>query len=93
MAVFLISYDLIKGKDYDKILTEIKKYPYCQVLLSQYAVAVDSSATAASIRNHFTKFLDNDDYLVVNQLIKGKWTMRNSETRNKCLTDLMDKHG
>lgn len=67
MALFLISYDLIKTKDYPKLHEAIKKIGNHQHILESTWVVV-SASTCAEIRNYCLKFMDNDDRLFVADL-------------------------
>lgn len=67
MASFLISYDLIKTKDYPKLHEAIKSYSnWCHPLESVWIVI--SNSDAESIRDHVKKYMDSDDKLFVTKL-------------------------
>jgi len=64
MTVYCVSYDLIAGKDYTKIIDKIKSY-------GAYAHAEESlwfikdSKAASELREELKSFLDGDDKLIV----------------------------
>lgn len=67
MASYLISYDLIKNKDYPKLHEAIKKLGnYQRILESTWVVA--STSTSADIRDYCKSFMDSDDKLFVAKL-------------------------
>ncbi len=64
MALFVISYDLIKGKDYAKIISELERLGAQRVLLSVWLADVTPDNPEA-IKDHLAKFADEDDRLLV----------------------------
>lgn len=68
MPVFLISYDLIKRKDYDTLLAELARIGAQRYLLSQWAVQRGEAVTAPALRDHLKQFIDADDRLFVARL-------------------------
>jgi hypothetical protein len=76
MAVHMISYDLIKRKDYPELWKAIALYSVrTNVLKSQWIVVTAHSAEQVfdTLRPH----IDNDDKLLVTEL-KGLWKCTNS---------------
>lgn len=82
MACYLISYDLRKAKDYERLYDAIKSYgTWAHVLESSWAVETDKTAT--NLRDHLAEFIDSDDGLFVvksageaawrNVLCKNEW--------------------
>ncbi|UWU68207.1 hypothetical protein [Bradyrhizobium sp. NC92] len=65
MPKFIITYDLMKGKDYDKIIKELEKHGGHKALLSMWFIDLDN--TAVDVFDHFIKFVDSDDRLVVTE--------------------------
>lgn len=63
MALYLISYDLIKQKDYTKLIDELKRLSAEKILLSAWKA--DLNNTPSEVFNYFKNFIDNDDRLVV----------------------------
>lgn len=68
MAYFLITYDLNKNQDYQRLIDEIDKFDTGKAALSAYFLAANNSAI--EIKNHFTKFVDSDDILIVVEFSK-----------------------
>jgi hypothetical protein len=69
MPKYLVSYDLDKPgpQNYDRIITEIKRFGGVEVLRSQWVLRND--ATAIALRDHFKGFIDvATDRLIVNEL-------------------------
>lgn len=72
---YLISYDLIKDKDYDKLFAGILKISNgnCTPLKSVWIIGHDGPASA--IRDSLKPYLDSDDKLLVVKLTgQGAWT-------------------
>jgi CRISPR associated protein Cas2 len=63
MALFFLSYDLRKGRDYQKMYDELAKYKAVRVLESLWCF--NSASTAATLRDHFKGFIDSDDGLAI----------------------------
>lgn len=64
MATHLVSYDLISGKNYDKLHTAIKSYgTWAHIHESLWAVV--SSDSAVQVRDHLLRYIDHDDRLFV----------------------------
>jgi hypothetical protein len=68
MALFCISYDLIKGKDYQKLWDELDRLGGHKALESFYLVALTN--TASEVRDHLRDFVDSDDMLMVIEFSK-----------------------
>lgn len=70
---FLISYDLIRDKDYNKIISAIKKYKFgCKPLESVWIV--ESEKSCFDIFNDLSKHVDPDDKLIVMSLgLDAEW--------------------
>ena len=68
MAFFLISYDLVKDKDYKTLIDEIKRIGGARCELSAWFV--EQNMTAFALRDHLKKFIDDDDKLVVIEFSK-----------------------
>lgn len=63
MARFIISYDLMKGKDYKKITDELVRLGACRVLFSVWVL--QSPMSCKALADHLEAFLDLDDRMVV----------------------------
>lgn len=69
MSVYIVSYDLnAPGQDYSDLIAAIKKYNFCYSLKSAYFI--DTSDTAASVRDNLMRYLDKNDVLYVMELQK-----------------------
>jgi CRISPR-associated endonuclease Cas2 len=63
MARCLITYDLKKTKDYQKLFDALKKLGACKPLLSVWVV--NSTFSAKQLVEHLKQFIDSDDKLLV----------------------------
>ena len=64
MPCYMVSYDLRKVRDYEKLFEAIKSYgTWSHVLESCWAVVTVQSTS--SVRDHLVKFIDSDDGLFV----------------------------
>lgn len=64
MALFVVTYDLIDGKDYPRLIDELERLGGHKPALSVWFVDV-TSKTAAELRDHLKNFVDPDDRVVV----------------------------
>lgn len=64
MALFVISYDLIKQKDYPNLTKELERLGAKRVLLSMWLAELDP-ADPQAILNHFKQYIDTDDRMMV----------------------------
>lgn len=64
MALYFIEYDLRKQRDYSTLTAELKRFSATRILKSLWCFPrVNTSATG--LRDHFMKFIDTDDGLIV----------------------------
>lgn len=63
MALFVVSYDLIKLKDYATLIQELERLGGHRPTLSTWFVSLNS--TASEVRAHLAGFVDEDDQLIV----------------------------
>ncbi|MFA9204792.1 MAG: hypothetical protein ACEQSD_12395 [Flavobacteriales bacterium] len=85
MTTYVVSYDLIKNKDYTKITEAIKAYGnWCNPLESFYII--ETALTSAQVLDNLKKFIDSDDQLLVVQCDLNHWTSINL---SKAVTDWM----
>ena len=63
MAHFAISYDLVKSRNYKRIIDEIERLGGCRIVESVYFITLPW--TTAQVRDHFSRFIDDDDLMVV----------------------------
>lgn len=73
-VLYFISYDLIKTKDYPKLYDELEKFKAKRVLESVWGFRYESGKSG-DLRDHFAKFIDKDDRLLVIQ--SNGWSSRN----------------
>ncbi|MFY9558818.1 MAG: hypothetical protein WAQ52_01170 [Terriglobales bacterium] len=74
MPMFFVNYDLIKRKDYQTLWDRLEQYGAKRVLLSTWAMK-RANVTAAQLRDDLSKYIDNDDRLLVDQ--SDTWAGRN----------------
>jgi len=94
--LYLISYDLIKGKDYKRLIDEIKrKYkPRSKPLESVWIIK--SSTSCSEVFDNLSNYVDEDDKLIVLELNNvGNWTetlgLKSREFLEREFTELFDK--
>lgn len=75
MALYFLSYDMIKDRDYARILNELKRFDAVRVLYSTWCFN-RVNTTTAGLRDHFSKFVDNDDRILVDEC--KDWATRNA---------------
>lgn len=81
MALYVLTYDLRKARDYSKLYEELKRFNAQRVLESTWCFKrVSTSPTG--LRDHFKKFVDNDDGLFVIE-VSGWATYKADSTPNK----------
>jgi len=64
MAVYLLSYDLRKQRDYEKLTEALEAVSAVRVLESVWAFSY-ADTNCKLVRDHFVKFIDDDDGLFV----------------------------
>lgn len=73
MANFLVTYDLIKDKDYKRLTDELERLGSHKALLSVWLL--DLNNTTVQVREHLTGFVDNDDKVFVSEMtVKPSFT-------------------
>ena len=64
MTCYIISYDLVKERDYEKLYGAIKSYDnWARITESTWAIITNKSAK--EVRDNLVKSLDGDDKLIV----------------------------
>ena len=66
MALYFLTYDLRKQRDYQTLYDELAKFNAVRVLESTWCFN-RSNATAAGLRDYFRQFIDADDGLLVSE--------------------------
>ena len=64
MALFSLTYDLVKSRDYQKLYDELDRLGAIRATESQFFFK-NSTHSAKELRDHFSKFIDSDDRLVL----------------------------
>lgn len=67
MALYLLSYDLRKQRDYQKLWDELEKFNAVRVLESDWCFK-RINTNAAGLREHFKSFIDADDGLFIAEI-------------------------
>ena len=85
MTCYIISYDLRKNRNYDKLYSALKSYSrWGRITESTWAVVTTKSAV--EIRDNLLKVIDNDDRIfVVKSGVEAAW--RNSICKNEWLKE------
>jgi len=83
MACYIVSYNLIKERNYEKLYDALKSYrTWAKITESTWAIVTNKTAT--EVRDHLSKFIDEDDRLfVVKSGVASAW--RNVRCRNEWL--------
>lgn len=67
MALYSLTYDLVKNRDYKRLYDELKKFNAVRVTESQwYFKRVNTNSVG--LRDHFSNFVDSDDRIMVAQV-------------------------
>lgn len=82
----LVTYDLIKRKNYPELIEALEKFPYWHCLGSVWIIKSDLSC--AQIRDALLPHIDSDDKLLVVKLTgEGAWTTSFPDNCKKWLKD------
>ena len=68
MAHFLVTYDLNAQKDYQRLINELERLKGHRPALSAWFI--DLNNTATEVRDHFSNFVDDDDFLIIVEFSK-----------------------
>jgi CRISPR associated protein Cas2 len=74
---YVISYDLVKRKDYPELWAALQRWGARRVLLSQWAVRWNDTS-AAAIREAVRLYIDSDDRVLVMCVDNGDWASFNA---------------
>lgn len=80
--LYFIDYDLRGERDYQTLYDELKRLKAVQILESCWCMKINDSS-AVNIRNHFKKFIDEDDGLMVSEVVD--WASYNTNGTPKQL--------
>ncbi len=64
MALYFLDYDLRKQRNYQALYDELARFKAVRMLESSWCFHANNT-TAAAVRDHFRRFIDLDDGLVV----------------------------
>lgn len=82
MDLYFLSYDLRNKRDYQTLYDELEKYQAKAVLESVWCFTKDNTTTA-ELRDHFGKYIDSDDGLLV--IKSSSWASRGAKATPKDL--------
>lgn len=68
MALFSVTYDLMKNKNYDRLTGRLAELDTVKVQLSQWLLSANN--TAKEVKDHLTGYVDEDDKLMVIEFSK-----------------------
>ncbi|MFQ1700871.1 hypothetical protein ACJ5NV_09770 [Loktanella agnita] len=68
MAIFSVTYDLIKNKDYAALIGALEDLDTVKVQLSQWLLSADN--TTMEVKDHLAQYVDDDDKLMVIEFSK-----------------------
>lgn len=68
MALFTITYDLIKNKDYDALIGALEGLATVKAELSLWLPSANNNAT--EVKDHLAQYVDDDDKLMVIEFSK-----------------------
>lgn len=71
MTTFVLTYDLIKRKDYQTLWDELKRLGAHRALNSFWLLNLNN--TAKETHDHFKQYVDSDDRLWVSELTKTNY--------------------
>ena len=71
MTPYVVAYDLIEVKNYQALYDELERLGGHRVQDSVWLVAVND--TAKGLGGHLVKFMDSDDRIFVDELVKNNW--------------------
>lgn len=66
MALYFVEYELRKKRDYSRIIEELESFN-AKRILNSYWCFNRVNTTAENLCNHFRKFIDSDDAIVVTE--------------------------
>lgn len=77
MALYFLTYDLRKQRDYQKLYDELKKFNAVKVLESTWCFK-RYNTSASELLNYFIKFIDSDDGILVDD--SSGWATYNTNS-------------
>lgn len=82
MALYFLSYDLRKDRNYQSLYDELNDFNAVSILESLWCFRIENTS-AAKLRDHFQQFIDSDDGIVVSEV--GGWATVNTDGTPKDL--------
>jgi hypothetical protein len=76
MALYILTYDLRKARDYQTLWDEMEKFNAVRILESDWCFR-RINTTAAGLRDYFRNFIDLDDGLFVAEMSETQWASVN----------------
>lgn len=67
MALYFITYDLRKAKNYQELYGELTKFNAVRILESTWCFN-RINTSAKNLRAHFQQYIDNDDGLIISDV-------------------------
>ena len=67
MALYFLTYDLRNSRNYQKLYDELEDFDAIRILESTWCFN-RINTSASGLRDHFKKFVDTDDGLVLSQV-------------------------
>ncbi len=83
MKLFIVTYDLRNQKDYQKLYDELNRLGAKPILESTWCMNLPDSNTVVMVRDHFAKFIDSDDAIMVSEVTS--WASLNVKNTPKDL--------
>ncbi|AXY61757.1 hypothetical protein CDG61_09385 [Acinetobacter sp. WCHAc010052] len=74
MAVYSITYDLIKEKDYEKVINAIKSISGLWAKPTKSQWLVDTTMSEIEIRKYLQGYIDSDDIIFVCKIDMPNWS-------------------
>ena len=75
MALYFLTYDLRKAKNYQKLYNELKEFDSVRILESTWCFN-RFDTTAKELRTYFKQFIDPDDGIIVSEI--SNWASYNT---------------
>jgi CRISPR/Cas system-associated endoribonuclease Cas2 len=76
MALYFLTYDLRKSKNYQNLYDELEKFNAVRVLESTWCFN-RINTSSKNLRDHFKKYIDKDDGLIVSEV--NDWASYNTD--------------
>ena len=68
MALYFLTYDLRKSRDYQPLYDELGKFSAVRILDSTWCLN-RFNTSAKGLRDYFKKYIDKDDGLIVSEVV------------------------